>query len=292
MQTKISVVIPTLNRLCELKKLLCVFEDESFRRSDFEVIVIDDGSSDGTQEFLKSWKAPFILIPIFHKHNKGSASSRNDGIKAAHHDIILFLDDDLVPEKGILFQHGTHHKNKKCAVIGNIRYRETAMTRWVSRYLSSRGVHKIPRGEKIPFTCFWTSNVSVRKDDLFKVGLFDEDFRIAGGEDTELAYRLERSGVEFNYEKDAVCFHKPVSLPELLKKNESFTSNALPLLLQKDDVFSEVFQLSRLSNRFFRFATNPLLYRSVRVMSALLNPLYLPPLLIDYLLFSGRIRVV
>jgi glycosyltransferase involved in cell wall biosynthesis len=291
MGKKISVVIPTLNRLNDLKRLLCVFNNEPFPRSDFEVIVIDDGSSDGTQEFLRSWKGPFPLRPIFHEQNRGSATSRNDGIKAARYDIVLFLDDDLVPRRGILTHHSRHHNGKRCAVIGNIRYRETVMTRWVSRYLSSRGVHKIPPDTEIPFTCFWTSNASIQKEPLFRVGLFDEDFKVAGGEDTELAYRLERMGVEFRYEEEAVCFHKPVTLPELLRKNDNFRMNALPLLLEKNEIFREVFQLSRISNPFIRFVTIPLIYRTVRSVSPLLNSFYLPPILIDYLLFSERVRV-
>ena len=78
MENKISVVIPTLNRLPDLKKLLRKFETEPFPRSNFEVIVVDDGSCDGTQEFMKLLTTPFSLTPIIHEQNRGSASSRKE----------------------------------------------------------------------------------------------------------------------------------------------------------------------------------------------------------------------
>ncbi|MCK4233596.1 glycosyltransferase [candidate division WOR-3 bacterium] len=285
---KVSIVIPTFNRKAELKKLLDALKEEDYPYSNFEVIVVDDGSCDGTREFLKTCKTPFNLVTVLHERNKGSASSRNDGIKAANNEIILFLDDDLIPASGIIMHHCKRHSNKGCAVIGNIIYKRTFCTRWISRYLSTRGVHKIKKSEKIPFKCFWTSNVSIRKKHLFEVGLFDEQFRGAGGEDTEIAYKLENSGVEFLYEKDALCYHKPVSLVELLKKQESFAKNALPLLLKKDAIFREIFKLDLLANPVIKMSLSKYVYRTIYSFSLIMNFLYLPSFIIDYLLFCKR----
>jgi glycosyltransferase involved in cell wall biosynthesis len=282
---KATIVIPTYNRKDKLKELLDRLQREDYPREKFEIIVIDDGSSDGTVEFLKSYSPSFNMVTIFHKENKGSAASRNDGIKAASNQIIIFLDDDLVTEPGIIFHHTKHHYGKKCAVIGDIRYQETFSTRWISRYLSTRGVHKIKPGKKIPFKCFWTSNASVKKEQLLAVSLFDERFRGAGGEDTDIAYRLERLGVEFVYEKDAVCYHCPVSLDELLRKQEDFASKALPLLIEKEPVFKRVFKVHLLKNPFFSFLTIPFVFQSVKLLAHIIKFLYLPPLIIDYLIF-------
>ncbi|TES90386.1 MAG: glycosyltransferase [Candidatus Cloacimonadota bacterium] len=287
---KVSVVIPTYNRKSELKKLLDALKEEEYPFSKFEVIVVDDGSQDGTKEFLESYKSPFRLIKIVHNKNRGSAASRNDGIKAANNEIILFLDDDLIPVPCIVSNHIKHHHIKNCAVIGNIIYRKTFNTRWVSRYLSTRGIHKIKPNKRIPFKCFWTSNASIRKEYLIKVGLFDENFKIAGGEDTEIAYRLEKNGVEFLYEKEALCFHKPVSLSELLKKHESFAKNALPLLIKKDALFKKVFKLNLLTNPFIKLSLLPFVYCFVVALASIMNLFYLPPFIIDYLLFYKRVH--
>jgi len=288
MNSKISVVIPTLNRKESLKQLLDALQREDYPHDDLEVIVVDDGSCDGTREWLLSYSPDFKLITIMHGKNKGSAVSRNDGIRAASNGIILFLDDDLVPQKGILSQHSKHHNEKKIAVIGDIQYREAFTTRWISRYLSTRGVHKTSPGEKIPFKCFWTSNASIRKEHLMNGSLFDERFKGAGGEDIEIAYRLDRGGITFLYEKDAVCYHKPVSLSELLEKQESFVKKALPILLKKNDIFNRIFKLDLLANPFIKFSMNPVMYYSIRTLSSLLLFLYIPPIFIDYLLFYRR----
>lgn len=287
---KVSIVVPTYNREKELKKLLDALKEEEYPFSNFEVIVVDDGSRDGTKEFLGSYKSPFRLIKIVHNENRGSAASRNDGIKAANNEIILFLDDDLIPAPVIISNHIKHHKKKNCAVIGNIIYRKTFSTRWVSRYLSARGIHKIKPNKRIPFKCFWTSNASIRKEHLMSVSLFDEDFKGAGGEDTEIAYRLEKNGIKFLYEKEALCYHKPVSLSELLKKHKSFARNALPLLIKKDDVFKKVFKLNLLTNPLVKLSLLPFVYCFVVALASIMNLFYLPPFIIDYLLFYKRVH--
>jgi len=292
MNEKVSIVIPTYNRKGEIKKLLDRFRKEDFSSDSFEVLVIDDCSSDGTRAFLESYKAPFRLVNIFHNENRGSAASRNDGVRTANNDIILFLDDDLIPEKGIITNHIKCHHNKRCAVIGNIKYRETKSTRWISRYLSSRGVHKIKRGAKIPFKCFWTSNASIRKENLINAGLFDEDFKGAGGEDTEIAYRLEKRGIEFLYAKEALCYHRPVSLQELLSKQESFSKNGLPLLIDRDDIFKEVFKLNLLRNPFVRFSLSPFLFLPIYALTNLIKGFYIPAFILDYILLYKRTEVV
>jgi glycosyltransferase involved in cell wall biosynthesis len=286
----ISVVIPTYNRKDELPLLLDALDKEVFPRDKFEVIVVDDGSTDGTKEFLKSYSPLYNITTIFHRENLGSAVSRNDGIKAAKKEIILLLDDDLIPEQGILRHHADNHRNGACAVIGNITYRETFTTRWISRYLSTRGVKKIPKGERIPFKCFWSSNASVKKKHLLQVGLFDEEFKVAGGEDTELAYRLEKAGISFVYEEKAICYHQPVSLQELMERQRSFAKNALPLLLRKGTVFKEVFKIDYAKKPAMRMGLLLPVYFCAYGISNILKFVWLHSAIIDYLIYSNRMR--
>ncbi len=286
----ISVVIPTFNRKVELSLLLDALDREVFPRDKFEVIVVDDASTDGTASFLRSYAPLYRLQTIFHRKNRGSAVSRNDGIRAADKEVVLFLDDDLIPGQGILRYHAECHTNGAHAVIGNVLYRETFTTRWISRYLSSRGVKKVPDGERIPFKCFWSSNASVRKEDLMRAGLFDEVFKIAGGEDTELAYRLEKAGIDFIYERRALCYHQPVSLKQLLERQRSFAAKALPLLLKKERIFYDVFKMGYAKTPAARIGLSLPVYFTMYGIAHLLKFLWLKASIIDYLLYYNRIR--
>jgi len=92
----ISVVIPTYNRLDSLKRVLVGLTNQLFSNTKFEVVVVSDGAEDGTNDYLNSLKTSFSLRPIFQK-NAGVAAARNAGIRAASGDLILFLDDDVLP---------------------------------------------------------------------------------------------------------------------------------------------------------------------------------------------------
>ena len=83
MNNKISVVIPTLNRKESLKQLLDALQRENYPHDDLEIIVVDDGSCDGTRELLHSYSPDFKLVTIIHSKNKGSAVSRNNGIRTS-----------------------------------------------------------------------------------------------------------------------------------------------------------------------------------------------------------------
>ena len=87
----ISVIIPTYNRLESLKKCLCSLLKTD--RDDFEIIIVNDASTDGTKEYLNNLNNPKIKT-IHHTENKGVSQSRNDGIKLSQSDIIAFTDDD------------------------------------------------------------------------------------------------------------------------------------------------------------------------------------------------------
>ena len=294
---KASIIIPTYNRVNSIKKVLHVLSYQDYPKDDFEVIVIDDGSTDGTYELLnssvlRSLRLDLNLKVIKHLSNQGSAKSHNDGIKASEGEIVVLLDDDLLPVPSFLKAHVEYHLKEHCIVLGNRKYIESLSQKWLSRYLSTRGVHKLTNKENIPFKCFWTGNTSFRKEDIMKVGLFDEQFKgIMGGEDLELGYRLEKYGLKFKYVENAITYHPPCKLDEILEKQRSFGKNIVPLLLKKDSIFYKLFKIYLIEKQNFlvKMALSQTFYRIIEKTTLFLNKFYMPPVFFDYLIFYNRI---
>src|SRR5581483_2355937 len=101
---KVSVIIPTYNRVERLKQVLAAFAGQNFPLDQFEVIVVSDGSSDGTHEYLQALESPLQLSLVI-QENQGPAAARNRGIQAARGDLVLFTDDDVVPTPRLIAEH-------------------------------------------------------------------------------------------------------------------------------------------------------------------------------------------
>ncbi len=297
----ISVVIPTYNRLPVLKETLKCLERQSLGFDRFEVVVVDDGSSDGTYDFLSNYKGGINLKHKRHETNEGTARTRNDAIRMAEGDIIVFLDDDLKAEGSLLSTYLDTHQVKEGVFIGRVIYEDNPEQRALLRYLSTRGVHKGKRD----FTCFITQNSSVKRKDAIEAGLFDDC--IPGffqGEDIEFGYRLSLIGKGFVYIKDAVAFHsQTVSLNKVISDARRFGKNILPLLVDKHPVFRKTFRLYlverlcilrespllSLKKLVTRFSLNKVVYNIVNGFAISFNRFFVPPSFFDYLIFYNRI---
>jgi GT2 family glycosyltransferase len=220
-----SVIIPTFNRAAALENTLeaLTLQDELPE----EVIVIDDGSTDGTANLLATWSAknlPFELICI-HTPNAGPASARNMGIRRARGAILGFLGDDTIPEKDWLRGHMNHHRcmGPHIAVVGYTDWdkdhvRVTPYLRYINESGAQFGYGYMQPGKPAPFTSFYSSNLSISREALGSC-LFNESFTMAMWEDTELGYRLSRSGVSIIYEPQARTKHRhPLDMKTFLRR--------------------------------------------------------------------------
>lgn len=118
---KASIVIPTYNKLGRLKLVIESLEYQTASREDFEVIFVDDGSDDGTLEYLEGERKKFTFdCKVVKQKHMGRASARNVGIKNAMHDIIIFTDDDLILHKSFINAHIEKHKEGEQVVHGKI----------------------------------------------------------------------------------------------------------------------------------------------------------------------------
>src|SRR5436309_2200193 len=108
----ISVIVPTFNRREVLSRCLQALTEQDCPHSEYEVIVVVDGSTDGTQAFLKSLRTSFNL-KVIDQANRGAAAARNAGLLAAAHKIVLFLDDDLICESNVVSEHIKAHESQE-----------------------------------------------------------------------------------------------------------------------------------------------------------------------------------
>src|SRR5262245_39167298 len=104
----VSVIIPTYNRLDRLKRVLLHLEQQYYPLNDFEVVVVSDGSNDGTDAYLRTVSTPLRLIAVS-QANQGVAAARNHGIQRATGELALFLDDDVVPTPQLIAEHVRVH---------------------------------------------------------------------------------------------------------------------------------------------------------------------------------------
>ena len=208
-QPRVSVVVPTYNRLDRLRLVLRALADQSHPRGDIEVIVVSDGSSDGTDRYLTEGNFPRPVTAVF-QENAGPAAARNNGLRHASGDLVLFLDDDVIPSRALVEEHlRAHTEHPGTVVIGPMLTPEDhLMSPWVS--WEQRMLYKqYDAMDAGLYTArarqFYTGNTSISRELLEAHGGFDETFRRA--EDIELAYRLSDAGVGFHYCADARGFH-------------------------------------------------------------------------------------
>jgi GT2 family glycosyltransferase len=210
--TAFTVVIPTHRRPGTLFRVLDALGAQT-APPDFEAVVVDDGSEDGTWERLRGYRTSYPLR-TFTQPNSGPARARNRGVEEASGKIVLFLGDDTVPEPQLLSVHARAHSEHPDVPVAVLGYTGWPLGRRVSPFLHhinefglQFGYGLIGDPGSVPFNFFYTSNVSLPRRLLVEAGLFDTSFPHAAWEDIELAYRLTKQGMRILYRAEAVARH-------------------------------------------------------------------------------------
>jgi glycosyltransferase involved in cell wall biosynthesis len=206
---EISVVIPTYNRLETLAHVIPTLLAQDVPASSFEVLVCDSNSTDGTAEYLAEIARDYPHVRHLPGPYTGRAAARNAGIDAAHGDVVLFNDADILASPDLLSMHlRHHHAQRNVAVVGlEVQVKNLDEYAYKRDHPEARGALHKPTRKRLTWLYFLTGNASVRREDLLRVGRFDESFTGYGHEDLELGYRLERAGVTILYEPLAVNYH-------------------------------------------------------------------------------------
>jgi len=201
----VSIVIPTYNRKPILEKCLIALENQKLNKniSNYEIIVVDDGSTDGTSSWIKNNKANLPHVVLFQQQHGGPALGRNLGVIKSKYEIIIFIDSDLIVLDNFITCHvekllvSWRKNDKKCFTYGSVVN--------TSNFLNPQSEkHKIM---DTSFAYFATGNVAISKELILSVGLFDTSFSLYGWEDLELGERLKKIGTKLIKCPNAVGFH-------------------------------------------------------------------------------------
>ncbi|MBC8249758.1 MAG: glycosyltransferase [Anaerolineales bacterium] len=199
---RFSVVIPTFNRQATLRQTLAALVSQDY--SDAEIIVVDDGSTDGTGDMIAR---EFPTVRYLRQANRGPAAARNFGIREPTGDIVAFTDDDCVPPRDWLTRlaDGYARYSHVVGVGGYLQAPDEVLKQSpIARYENyvAHMVYHVSECEHVAgFQCAagGTNNMSYRRAVLREVGGFDESFRYAAGEDADLKWRICARGHQLLY---------------------------------------------------------------------------------------------
>ena len=206
---KLSVVIPTHNRAAVLARCLDALEGQGAD----EVVVVDDASSDDTPRVLaeRGWARA-----VRRERSGGRSGAKNSGVEAASGELVLFLDDDAIPEPGLVERHRVHHAahpEPYEALLGRVTWAPevevTPHMHWLENGGPMFAFNDIADPERVPWRMLYTTNLSLKRAFLEP---FDEELPIY--EDTELGFRLSKRGLRLRFDPGALAYHLRTETPE------------------------------------------------------------------------------
>lgn len=211
----VSIIIPTLNRRVVLKEALLSLNKVAYPRERLEVVVVSDGSTDGTNEMIKNIKKELNYKFKFIKgKRRGISHAKNVAIKNSKGEIIISTDDDCLFEKGWLKKLIKPFSDPTTGSVGGPDRaipKERTLAKSIdfvfSSFFGSGGIHgrflKVKLGKFYPVGC----NMAFRRELVDKIGFFDET--LAPGEDTDFNHRIEKAGFELVCVPRAFVWHRP-----------------------------------------------------------------------------------
>jgi glycosyltransferase involved in cell wall biosynthesis len=205
----LSVVVPTYQRCASLQRCVKSLERQTLDRATFDVVVVVDGSTDGTREWLDAYRGPLRLHAVA-QSNRGRAAACNAGIGAAAGGLIVLLDDDMEAFPECLAAHlAAHGRAVRRGIVGAVPILPQAgggRTAELMRLKFERHLARLAAPTfKFGVRDFYTGNFSLPRTLFEEIGRFDESFTQYGNEDLELFVRLQSAGVEIVYDARAAA---------------------------------------------------------------------------------------
>lgn len=258
----ISLLILTHNRKEYLQQTLTSICQQKTGGICFEVVIIDDGSSDGTKRIVQEFSDKIEnLVYVYHEHDGVNiAKCRNQALGNSHGQIVCFIDSGVVLREDFIKQHCRMHQGENVpdVVIGRVIGFEVCLgdSLFVENYNPNEIQESISRISGIehfedrrmasyhyfkdsfqnmptPWHYFWTCNVSWKRIGKWKEVWFDEKISSWGMEDVELGYRLKKMGAAFEYNTEAVALHVPHDTHEDVERKASQDNENLMYFYRK-----------------------------------------------------------
>ncbi|MCF2859907.1 glycosyltransferase [Pseudoalteromonas sp. SMS1] len=259
----VSVIIPTYNRRELLKRTLDSLCEQTLGPQSYEIIIVDDGSNDGTAKMVSHYQGTATIQYIFQPDEGFQvAKARNKGLSKARFDTILFLDCGMIAHPTLLSIHLQCHGETANLVLIGMSYGIEAVALsecdLIKHTMAENEIatafelfsknHQLMdcRGRffakfnfdlemlNAPWVIFWTSCISVSRSDVARVGGFDERFCAWGGEDVDLGYRLFHAGCKFVLHQSLLTVHYPHE-KDIENKEEQAKGNVAYLMRKYSD---------------------------------------------------------
>jgi GT2 family glycosyltransferase len=199
-QIKVSVIVPVYNAEKTIGPLISTLRSQTIPPD--EIILVDDGSSDGTKELILAESG----VRYFSQENSGPATARNLGAEKSVNQLLFFTDSDCQPQKNWIEQGVKVFEDPQVSIISGsygISNTKSLLARCIHSEIRFRHLHLMPDFPQ----AFGSYNFAIRKDAFLKVGGFDSQYRSASGEDNDLSYRLIKAGYRIRFNRQMLVNH-------------------------------------------------------------------------------------
>lgn len=252
---KVSVIIPTYNGANKIPVLLNALLKQTY--TNFEVVVVVDGSTDNTVEVLDTFQNKFAGYKVIVQENKGRAVVRNRGVKESSGDLLIFYDDDMEPFEKSIQKHIDFHQQYEAALLAGgqreITHASAPDIHHYRVYLSDKWLAPYPENvtrltsENLFFTA---ANCSMKRTLFTMLGGFDE--RLTDAEDYDLAYRAMEKGIAIYIDKSNKATHwEENTLPRMINRQRQYSKAIIKLSILNPDRKAQYVQAPTRTDKIF-----------------------------------------
>ena len=229
----ISIIIPMYNAKKTILQTLNGLEKQTF--TNFEVIIVDDGSTDNSLSLIENFiKGSKLIIKTIHEKNSGPAKARNLGVQNSNGEIIIFLDSDCIPPENWIEEM---IKPLQGNIVGcNCGYKVKNKESIIARYIDYEIAKRHERLTKTSIDTVGTYSASFIKSIFLEVGGFDTKYRNASGEDFDFSFKIKNLGYNLIFTSNTFVYHyHPDTLSKYLKQQASRGYWRVRLYLENKD---------------------------------------------------------
>jgi glycosyltransferase involved in cell wall biosynthesis len=237
---EISIIIPVRNQKQMLSIALTSLRNQIKGPRNFEIVICDDGSTDGTAEMIRQLRFPIFFKYLYNNPPLGRSANRNLGAEKSSGGRLIFFDGDMIPDSGYI-NAILSDIDPLTVKVGEVKPPTHEKYGPLEKYLYSRGRHNLSdKTQPLPGRLFTSNNFSIDRQLFLRSGGFDTKFIGWGGEDIDYGLRLVALGATIFNEPAAITYHHHKrAVNDLARDFYSFGVNSFEYLITKHPTFLE-----------------------------------------------------